>query len=118
MGCVLESVDNGVIHDALFEIFLPHTCLTCNKRYTTPGLLQEHFNVCIQVQVDAEDNLFIDYSTMSVKNSRLKLKPEGLHVLASQRNMILLPFLNKAIQISNLITYDLKRLRPMRLKKW
>ena len=54
MGYVLESVDNGVIHDALFEIFLPHACLMCNKRHTTPGPLQEHLNVCILVQVDAE----------------------------------------------------------------
>ena len=29
MDYVLESVGNGVIHDALFEIFLPHACPTC-----------------------------------------------------------------------------------------
>ena len=74
MGYVLESVDNGVIHDALFEIFLPHACLMCNKRHTTPGPLQEHLNVCILAQVDAEDNLFIDYCTMSIKELKAEIR--------------------------------------------
>ena len=75
MGYVLESVDNGVIHDALFEIFLPHACPTCNKLYTTLGLLQEHLNVCTEVQVDAGDNLFFENSAMSVK---AKIKARGI----------------------------------------
>ena len=55
MHYVTESASTGEFHEALFEIFLPHACEKCDRRFSTFGLLSEHLNTCASIAI-APDN--------------------------------------------------------------
>ena len=74
MNYVIESASAGEVHEGLFEIFLPHSCQNCNKRFATFGVLNEHLNNCGNVGISTENgdndidefNEPTDFSTLTL----------------------------------------------------
>ena len=86
MNYFIEYASAGQVHEGLFEIFLPHSCQNCNKRFATSDVLNEHLNICgnVALSTDSGDNIIVefneptDFSTLNKKELRAELAVRGI----------------------------------------
>ena len=97
MTYVNDSAAQGKIHEGLIEIFQPYACSTCEKRYITAALLDEHCKMHVSqsfAEPDEEDEP-IDFSALSVKQLKVELAKRNIKCPRKHQKMDLVTLLEQ-----------------------